>query len=190
MREPPPRDEGLRLLVIRAQSGDVEAFEALYRRLAPAVFRHLSHVTGDASVAEDVLQDTFVIVFRRLRWLREPSLVRPWVYRIATREAVRRTTARRREGAWQLTDAEWVRVEELSRQPPDRVRLTQQARDAIGQLPVLSRAVLSLHYLESMPLPAVAALLDVPLGTVKSRLAVGLNRVRRLLGVARTSEER
>jgi RNA polymerase sigma-70 factor (ECF subfamily) len=124
-----------------------------------------------------------VLVHRKLRWLREPASLRPWLYRLATRQAfrlLRRRTGRRET---QLTDADWALVRSYS--VDDTVRralLADQARAAIAHLPSVSRAVLSLHYLESMPLAEVAAVLDIPLGTAKSRLASGLERLRRVFG--------
>ena len=183
-RLPPSDDDDLTLLVLRAQSGDIGAFEALHRRLAPSLLRHLRHIVQDGALAEDLLQDVFVVAFRKLGWLRDPASARPWLYRVATREALRRIRRGRRRSEWQLTAEDWDRIQQRAGLERIERDLTgEQARQAIGDLPPLSRAVLSLHYLEEMPLPVVAALLEVPLGTAKSRLAAGLDRLRVLLGL-------
>jgi len=168
-------------IVLRAQAGDVEAFDALYRMYAPVLLRHLQHVMADADRAEDALQDVFVLVYRKLRWLRDPASVRPWLYRLATRHALRllRTRYQRRES--QLSDEEWAQIARRATEAPvERSLTSEEVRGAISQLPALSRAVLSLHYLEAMPLADVARVLGVPVGTVKSRLSAGLVRLRRL----------
>lgn len=168
-------------IVLRAQAGDVEAFDELYRIHAPVLLRHLQHVIGDADRAEDALQDVFVLVYRKLRWLRDPASLRPWLYRLATRHALRllRTRNRRRES--QLPDVEWARIAQYATEAPsDRSLTTAEMRRAIAQLPAISRAVLSLHYLEALPLADVARVLGVPVGTAKSRLSAGLARLRRL----------
>ena len=168
-------------IVLRAQAGDVDAFDALYRLYAPVLLRHLHHVLGDADRAEDALQDVFVLVYRKMRWLRDPASVRPWLYRLATRHAVRmlRTRYRRRES--QLLDEEWAAIARHATETPlERALTAEEVRRAISHLPAISRAVLSLHYLEALPLADVARVLGVPIGTAKSRLSSGLARLRRL----------
>jgi RNA polymerase sigma-70 factor (ECF subfamily) len=61
-------------------------------------------VLRDDSLAEDVLQDTLVLMYRKLKWVREPASVRPWLYRIATRQALRAIDARRRRAEGPLPD--------------------------------------------------------------------------------------
>jgi len=146
-------------IVLRAQAGDIDAFDALYRLYAPVLLRHLHHVIGDADRAEDALQDVFLLVHRKVRWLRDPASVRPWLYRLATRHALRmlRTRHRRRES--QLSDEEWAQIARHATVAPfDRALTSEEVRRAISQLPAISRAVLSLHYLEALPLADVARL--------------------------------
>lgn len=78
-----------RSLVLRAQSGDREAFDALLREIGPPLLRYASRVTGDAALAEDVVQETFITIIRKIAWLNDASLFRAWAYRIASREAFR-----------------------------------------------------------------------------------------------------
>ena len=77
-----------RALVLRAQSGDREAFDALLRDLAPPLLRYLSRVLGEIPLAEDVLQETFLAIVRKIGWLHDPALFKAWAYRIASREAM------------------------------------------------------------------------------------------------------
>jgi RNA polymerase sigma-70 factor (ECF subfamily) len=173
-------------IVLRAQTGDVEAFDALYRIYAPILLRHLRHILGDADRAEDALQDVFVLVYRKLRWLRDPASVRPWLYRMATRHALRMSRTRSRRLESQLADEEWAQIARHATEGSlERSLTSEQARDAIAKLPPISRAVLSLHYLEALPLADVARVLGVPAGTAKSRLAAGLDRLRRVFRAGR-----
>jgi RNA polymerase sigma-70 factor (ECF subfamily) len=182
MTERDRQDLSETFIVLRAQAGDVEAFDALYRIYAPVLFRHLRHVMGDAGRAEDALQDVFVLAYRKLRWLRDPASVRPWLYRMATRHALRTLRARSRRLESQLLDEEWAQITRHATEASlERSLTSEQARIAIAQLPAISRAVLSLHYLEALPLADVARVLGIPVGTAKSRLAAGLGRLRRLL---------
>src|SRR5687768_12937623 len=83
------RDEAY--LVLLAQSGDRAALGALLEGVQPRLRGYLRMLKRDAAAADDVLQDTFVIAVRKLKFLRDPALFRPWIYRIATREAHRRS---------------------------------------------------------------------------------------------------
>ena len=167
--------------VLRAQSGDREALDDLLRSVQAPLYRCLNGILGDPALAEDLLQEVFMIIYRKVRWLREPELFRPWAYRIATRAAFRTL---RREKRW----TEQVRDEGvLDRMPaaPPRERVEPEL---LERLPALvagvspkSRAVLVLHYLEDMPLKEVSQVLGISLGTVKSRLAYGLQALRRRL---------
>jgi RNA polymerase sigma-70 factor (ECF subfamily) len=78
-------------------------------------------------------------------------------------------------------DEEWAQIaRHTTAVPLDRALTSEELRRAISQLPAISRAVVSLHYLEAMPLADIARLLGVPVGTAKSRLSAGLTRLRRL----------
>ena len=160
-----------RSLVLRAQSGDRDAFDALLREIGPPLLRYASRVTGDAALAEDVVQETFIAIIRKLAWLNDPSLFRAWAYRIASREAFRLLRKHRR-----FTDpVEEIPVVEQPVDPWQRERLLA----SLERLSPASRAVVTLHYLEEMPLADVAAVLELPLGTVKSRLSYGLVQLRK-----------
>jgi RNA polymerase sigma-70 factor (ECF subfamily) len=160
-----------RSLVLRAQSGDREAFDALLRELGPPLLRYASRLTGDAALAEDAVQETFIAIVRKLGWLHDPALLRPWAYRIASREAFRLLKKNRRYTE-PPDDAAYV---EQHADPWQRERLLA----SLDRLSPASRAVVLLHYLEEMPLADVAAILDLPLGTVKSRLSYGLVQLRK-----------
>ena len=168
-------------LVLRAQTGDREALDALLASAQEPLYRYLLTLVRERQLAEDVLQETFVRVYRKLGWLREPGLFRPWAYRIATREAFRQL---KRERRW----AEQVRDEAALgavAAPPPREEfaheLTARLRETVAGLSPASRAVVVLYYLHEMSLEETAAVLGVPLGTVKSRLAYGLAALRRQL---------
>jgi RNA polymerase sigma-70 factor (ECF subfamily) len=170
--------------VLRAQAGDREALEELLKGVQAPLHRYLLRLTGRRELAEDVLQEVFMRVYRKLRWLDDPALFRPWAYRIATREAFK---AIRRERRW----TEQVRDEEVLSALPARDEEEAADADLVARLPRLvervspaSRAVLLLHYLDGLSLEEVADVLEISAGTVKSRLSYGLAALRRLLGRA------
>jgi RNA polymerase sigma-70 factor (ECF subfamily) len=165
--------------VLRAQCNDREALEALLRSVQPSLRRYLSRLAGGTD-ADDLLQDVLVIVVRKLGMLDDPHLFRPWSFRIASREAFRHIRKRR---LWHGRHEDDAELDDLA--SPD----TWPAEDglrallAIDTISPASRAVLILHFEEELSLPEVAAILDIPLGTAKSRLGYGLNSIRKHLNV-------
>ena len=167
--------------VLRAQCDDREALEHLLRSIQLSLRRFLTGVVGPLH-ADDVLQDAFVIVCRKLKTLHTPELFRPWVYRIASRQAFRHLKKERRSPDYTS------HVLELDDLPAQIVR---PPTELLGELLYLeevsaaSRAVLALHFHEDLTLVDVAAILELPLGTVKSRLAYGLSAIRKHLNKKR-----
>jgi RNA polymerase sigma-70 factor (ECF subfamily) len=161
--------------VLRAQCGDREALELLLRSIQPSLHRYLCRLVG-ASDSDDVLQDVLIVVARKLGWLEQPELFRPWAFRIASRAGFKHLKRARR---WPGDDAGLDDVAAPDPPPPDELLRQLPTMDGISPA---SRAVLVLHFQEEMSLPAIAAILEVPLGTVKSRLAYGLNALRKTLG--------
>jgi RNA polymerase sigma-70 factor (ECF subfamily) len=159
--------------VARAQAGDRAALEWLLVEIQPELIGYLTRYLADRNAAEDAAQSTLMIVCRQLRWLRHPRFFRTWVYRIATREAWRHTRDRRTAA---LPD-EPLALQEVPVEPDPEQR--QQLLARIDELPPNCRAVVLLHYWSGLSLAAVAAALDLPPGTVKSRLAYALERLRK-----------
>ena len=165
------------LWVLQAQSGSHEALNELFKSVQEPLFRYIVSLVRDQHLAEDILQEVFMRIYRKLRWLREPQAFRAWSYQIASREAFRYLNRERR---W----SDQVRDEAtLGTQPAIE---NEFARELIESLPQLvaklspaSRAVVVLFYLHELSLVETAAVLDIPLGTAKSRLAYGLESLRR-----------
>lgn len=166
--------------VLRAQSGDKEALDALLKNAQGPLYRYILSLVREEALAEDILQEVFLRIYRKLRWLREPWAFRSWSYRIATREAFRHLK-RERALAEQLTDEDALKT--IAAAPPPLAEfapeLVERLPQMIEKLSPASRAVIVLYYLHEMSLDETAAVLDIPLGTVKSRLAYGLESLRR-----------
>jgi RNA polymerase sigma-70 factor, ECF subfamily len=115
-------------------------------------------------------------IYRKLWWLSSPDLFRPWVFRIASRTAFRYLKRERRWPGHLRSDDALDDMPGGDQTPPsiDVERLLHDERVSPA-----SRAVLALHFKEGMTLREVAAVLDLPLGTIKSRLAYGLAALRR-----------
>lgn len=160
-------------MTVRAQAGDRDALAWVLSCIQGELFGYLLHYTGQREVAEDALQDTFLIVCRQLKWLRHPQFFRTWVYRIATREAWRRMRGLRDHEP--LLEAEAAGAIEPVVDPEERAKVLER----IASLPPNCRAVVLLHYWSGLSLASAAAALDVPVGTVKSRLAYALQLLRK-----------
>lgn len=165
--------------VLQAQSGSHEALNELFRSVQEPLFRYIVSLVRDQHLAEDILQEVFIRVYRKLRWLREPAAFRAWTYQIASREAFRYLNRERR---W----SDQVRDEATLTTLPASDHEHQFPRELIESLPQLvdslspaSRAVVVLFYLHELSLIETAAVLDIPVGTAKSRLAYGLESLRR-----------
>ena len=162
--------------VLRAQVGDREALENLLRSMLPSLRRYLTGLGG--ADGEDVLQDVMVIIIRKLGSLQEPEVFRAWIFRIASREVFRHLRKRRLWIEHHEDDFPFDRLSSPDLPPPGQ-SIPQLLTTA--EVSPASRAVLLLHFQEELSLPEIAAILDIPLGTAKSRLAYGLASIRKHL---------
>ena len=167
--------------VLRAQSGDKTAFDELLKAVQQPLFRYIYRLVGERALAEDILQDVFIIIYRKIRWLENAKLFRAWAYRIASRETFRRL---KKEKRWseQVVDENFLEtISVKSAEETYSPELIREIPKLIEQISPASRAVLILHYLDEMSLSQIAEILDISSGTVKSRLAYGLESLRRKL---------
>jgi RNA polymerase sigma-70 factor (ECF subfamily) len=174
-----------RFLVLRAQTGDLAAFDELLRSVQAPLHGYIAHITSDKDAADDILQNVFLIIYRKLGWLNDAGLFRPWAFRIASREAFKfmKREQKFRHGDWEeITDtAMHKNVPMFEREFADRIP------ELLYRVSPASRAVIVLHYLEDFTLNETAEILGVSAGTVKSRLAYGLKTLRNHLGVGNES---
>jgi RNA polymerase sigma-70 factor (ECF subfamily) len=175
-----PSDEAL---AARAAAGDDSAFEVIVRRYQARVFRLACRLTSDTD-APDVLQDTFLHVYRHLPSFRGESKFGTWLYRVATNAALMHRRAGARRPAQSL-DAFLPRFDAQGKHaatPPelqmasradellDRQLLADKARDVLAQLPDLYRDAFVLRDLEDMSTADVAQALGVAPATVRQRV--------------------
>ena len=176
-------DEELMQLVYRS---DAAAFEVIYDRHGDAAFSLAYRMCAQRALAEDVVQEAFLSLWRtRARYDRQRGSVRTWVLGIVHNRAIdalRRRAVRDRgivheEGfeerliAPERTDAEFARREEA-----------REIRDALEQLPEEQSRVIELAYFGGMTHMQIAAMLDMPVGTIKGRMRLGLAKMRMSLG--------
>jgi len=175
-------DEDVMTLV---QAGDPRAFEVLFDRHSGAAFSLAYRMVGNRVTAEDISQEAFLSIWRsRLRYRSDRGSVRTWVLGIVHHRAIdalrrnlvherRRATAEgleERQEAPELTDVEVVRRDEA-----------RQVRSAIGTLPSEQSRVVELAYFGGFTHSQIAEMLGTPIGTVKGRMRLGLEKLRREL---------
>jgi RNA polymerase sigma factor (sigma-70 family) len=175
-----PRDE--RELVLRAQRGEPRAFEELVRPHQEIAFRVAYLITRNAAEAEDAAQDGLVKAWRALGRFRAGAPLRPWLLRIVANEARnrRRSAGRRERLALRAASPGEAAPspEEAALAAEERARLLA----ALDCLPEQARLVLACRHLLDLSEEETAAALDVRLGTVKSRSARALDRLREAYG--------
>lgn len=164
------------LLVLRCQEGDAGAFDELIGRWQERLWRHAWRLTGSRDVAWDVLQETWINISRDIRGLKDAAAFPAWAYRITSNRCHdwnRKECRRRRadEAYAEQTD----RVENESR---DIVRRSADLDEALSRLPRRDRAILSLRYEDEFGVVEIAQILQIPPGTVKSRLHYARERLR------------
>ena len=155
-----------------AQQGSVADLERLFREHWPRAFRAARLVTGDAAAAEDIAQEAFLAAVRNLDRFDRRRPVGPWLHRIVVNRAIDWTRARKLRSEVEL--GEWLPA------PPDAAP-PGDALARIADLPPDHRAVVVLRYVLEYTPGEIAELLDLPRGTVNSRLRRGLDKLKERL---------
>jgi len=179
MQTQPATDD--KQILKRIAIGDREALAELYNRYQQHLFRYLLQLTPDYGLAEEMLQDTFVAVWKSARTFEGRSSVLTWLIGIARRQA--HNTLRRHKLP---TLDETVLEELIATEPePEDFALASVARDeltaAFKQLTPVHREMIVLIFIEELSYPEVAHVLGIPVGTVKSRLSNAKRMLRTLL---------
>jgi len=168
--------------VLRAQRGDPRAFEELVRPHQEIAFRVAYLITRNAAEAEDAAQDGLVKAWRALGRFRAGAPLRPWLLRIVANEARNR---RRSAGRRERLALRAASPGEAAPSPEEAVLAAEERARllaALDGLPEQARLVLACRHLLALSEEETAAALDVRLGTVKSRSARALDRLREAYG--------
>ncbi len=168
-------------LVIRAQQGDRDAYEQLARGAARRLFLVAVRIVRDPDRAEDAVQGTLVAIWQDLPSLRDPDRFDAWTYRMVVRQC-RSETRRERRGGVTIVDLS----DEMAAgsDPIGDVALRDQLDRAFRMLSHDHRAVVVLHHYLGLPLGEIAEILDIPYGTVGTRLHHALRAMRATLDAA------
>ena len=161
------------LLVLAVQSGNQKAFRLLYERYHRPLLRFAYQLCRDQEIAQDAVQECWLKSASAIRQLNDPRAFRSWLYRLVK---------------WRVTD--FLRVQSRRKNDSEvfdeskhavsvgmAVDETEQLSAAINRLPPLEKQMINLFYLDELSVAEIAQVMEIPQGTVKSRL----NRARNLL---------
>lgn len=161
-------------LVVRCQLGERPAFDELIQRWHEPLWKYVRRLTDDDDTAREVVQDSWLRILRGMSRLRDGSKLRAWLFGIARRSLMDRLRAQYATPIVDDVDVIDVAAEDITSTPEEDAAALEHG---LTRLPVTERDVLTLFYLQELSLADVADVLNVPVGTVKSRLF----RARRLL---------
>jgi RNA polymerase sigma-70 factor, ECF subfamily len=175
-------------LLARFRRGQTEAFGALVRRYERELYGYLRRYLGDANLADDVFQNTFLQLYTKIGQYEAGRPVRPWLYTIATHQAIDALRRNNRHQALSLDqnrdehpEGEMHGLMELLEArtpgPVDQVQgeeLRERVRASVDRLPEFLRQVVILAYYQGLKYREIAGILGIPVGTVKSRLHAAL----------------
>ena len=173
------------------RQGRRETFAVLVRRYEGELYGYLRRYLGDSDLAEDVFQNTFLQVFTKIDQYEAGRPVRPWLYTIATHQAI---DALRRQGRHQAVSLDQEREELAGADVPQLLGLLESreagpveqlhaeerrllVRASVDRLPDFLRQVVVLAYYQGLKYKDVAEIMEIPVGTVKSRLHAALCRL-------------
>lgn len=166
------------LLVLQYQSGDKKALALLVHRYHGKLCRHSFWYTHDLEASKDIVQDSWDIIVNKISNIRDPNTFASWAMQIVTRKSLDflNKKASQREKLKRYR-SEWVEedVEE------DRKSAIQKLQKAIGMLPKDQQIVLRLFYTEDYSLKEMSKILEISVGTVKSRLFHAREKLKTIL---------
>lgn len=172
-------------LVIQLQAGSVEALGQLYDRYQRMVYRTALAITGDPEAAADLLQDVFLRLFRFADHIDAERPLDPWLYRMTANLSY---TWVKRSRRWLHPLEDLVdRIASFGRPGPqdlvERKDEWEAVQRAVSALPLAQRVVVVLYYLNDLSLQEISEILEVPVGTVKSRLHYGRMTLKKKLSM-------
>jgi len=149
------------ILVMDCQSGRVRALEILVSRWQKRLWKYACRLTGSAEGAWDVTQESWLGIIKGLRKLHDPASFKAWAYRITTNKSMDWIKKSKTPKQLSIEDVQDCKYEE---------KKDMGLKELLGKMDVRKKAVLSLYYFEQLSVPEISIALNIPAGTVKSRL--------------------
>ena len=155
-----------RSLVELAQRGDREAFTRLAFELSDRLFAVAHRILRDFDAAGDALQVTLLRIWQDMPSLKDPNLIEAWAYRLLVRACYDQLRTQRR----QAPTLHLLAADGAAEDPAISIADREQLEQAFQRLPSEQRAAIVLQYYRDLTLPEIAEILQVPVGTVRSRI--------------------
>ena len=167
------------ILILSCQKRDEPAFRELVNRWQPRLYYYVRRIVEDENAVWDVLQETWLAVYQKIRKLEDPRRFPAWLYKISHNKAV---SLLRREGKY-VQMAEEQMADCLENNGPIGIAEEQAelAHKLLGKLELAHREVLTLYFLEGFSIREMAGILEVSEGTAKSRLHYAKHKIREAL---------
>lgn len=161
------------LIVLAAQSGNQKAFYYIYQKYYKSLLRYAFKICNDKDLAQDAAQEVWIKFAKGIRKLNDPRALRSWLYRLVRWRTIdlMRISDRYESNEYLLDNEKISQSNEESTYSSDDLMLV------INRLPSIEKQMIHLFYLDELKVSEIASVLDIPNGTVKSRL----NRARKLL---------
>ena len=166
------------LLWLRCRRGDPDVIEALVQKLERPLYYFIRRIVGNEADAWDVLQQSWVRVLTGMKSVADARTLKPWIYRTARNTAMNHIRAGRRYRATIENNTAPSNSCDTDAMEFDNA---EQVHRALDQLELPYREALTLYFLEQLTVLQMAEILDIPEGTVKSRLYHGKRRLREIL---------
>jgi len=168
------------LLIDRARSGDLEAYDELIRRHQERIYGTVCHMTSNHEDANDLTQETFIKAFQALKSFKGGSSFYTWIYRIAVNKTINFLKLRKNRASMSLNDLDFNAENDpdlvalVSDKTPRRdaglTELQEKLNEAMGKLSDVHRLVVTLHDVQGVPHEEIAQIMECNVGTVRSRL--------------------
>jgi len=172
------------LLVLAAQSGNRRAYAALFKLHHRSLLRFASKFSSDPELARDAVQDAWLGMTRALPGLQDPRAFRSWLYRRVRWRLLDAMRASKREQLQAAADdsaGNATAAEDNSQRSQQQTEDHNLLQHALAQLPLIDRQAIELFYLQQLQISEIAIVLEIPAGTVKSRLNRARKQLRTLL---------
>jgi len=169
-------------LVVLAQGGSREAFDRLTRRWTPRLVRYTSRMLGQPDLAGDIVQETWIGAIRGLRKLTDPAQFPAWIYSIARRKCVDVIRNNQRQRRLTMSAKAESNADAASDVGSGAANDAADLAAAISKLNAEHRDVVDLFYREDLSVEEIGRVLEVPAGTVKSRLYHAREALKKFLG--------
>jgi RNA polymerase sigma-70 factor, ECF subfamily len=175
-----------RFLILRCQTGDEAALGELIARYSPGLRLFLRKMTGKTTTVDDLLQETWFAVYRKINALQHPEAFTAWLYRIARDKAYREL---RRKPAPRMSLDDTLPESIASKEESFTFDEIENVREALDKLPLEQREVLVLRFIEEMTYEHIADVIACPVGTVRSRIHYAKRALRAKLELTTLKKE-